>query len=49
MDGHQFDEEFEQTLAAIDRGLKAADEGPLIPAAEVRRRIEDWLSESPGP
>ena len=32
------DEEDEATLAAIDRGIKAADEGRVVPIAEVRRR-----------
>jgi len=41
---HLLDEEDEQTLAAIDRGLKAADEGRLIPAEEVRRRLGKWVS-----
>lgn len=46
---HLLDEEDEQTLAAIDRGLKAADEGRLIPAEEVRRRLGKWLTESSTP
>ncbi len=33
------DEEDEATLAAIDRGMKAADEGRVVSAEEVRRRI----------
>jgi predicted transcriptional regulator len=49
MDATRFDEEDEQTLAAIDRGLKAADEGRLIPAEEVRRRLDELLRESPAP
>jgi predicted transcriptional regulator len=43
---HLLDEEDEHTLAAIDRGLKAANEGRLIPAEEVQRRVEKWLTES---
>jgi predicted transcriptional regulator len=46
---HLLDEEDEQTLAAIDRGLKAADEGRLIPAEDVRRRLGKWLTESSTP
>ena len=33
------DEEDEATLAAIDRGIKAADEGRVVPMEEVRRRM----------
>jgi predicted transcriptional regulator len=43
---HLLDAEDDYTLAAIDRGLKAANEGRLIPAEEVRRRVEKWLTES---
>ena len=31
----------EETLAAIDRGIKAADEGRVVPLEEVRRRMQD--------
>jgi predicted transcriptional regulator len=43
---HLLDEEDEQTLAAIDRGLKAAEEGRLVSAEEARERMEKWLTES---
>ena len=33
----------EETLAAIDRGIKAADEGTVVPLEEVRRRMQDNL------
>jgi predicted transcriptional regulator len=39
-------EEDEATLAAIDRGIKAADEGRVVPAEEVRRRMRQWLTKS---
>ena len=29
----------EETLAAIDRGIKAADEGRVVPLEEIRRRL----------
>jgi hypothetical protein len=29
----------EETLAAIDRGIKAADEGRVVSSEEVRRRL----------
>ena len=38
------DEEDEATLAAIDRGIKAADEGRVVPAEEVRQRMQQWLT-----
>lgn len=36
----------EETLAAIDRGIKAADEGRLVPLEEVRRRMQEWHTKS---
>jgi predicted transcriptional regulator len=36
----------EQTLAAIDRGIKAADEGRVVPLEEVRRRMQEWQTKS---
>lgn len=38
------EEEDEETLAAIDRGIKAADEGRTIPLEEVRKMIPKWIS-----
>ena len=35
-------EEGEETLAAIDRGIKAADEGRTVPLEEVRKMISKW-------
>lgn len=43
------EEEDESTLEAIDRGLKAADEGRVVPLDEVRKRIEKWLPGSSSP
>jgi predicted transcriptional regulator len=34
----------EETLAAIDRGLKAAEEGRSVPLDEVRKMIPEWIS-----
>ena len=34
----------EETLAAIDRGLKAAEEGRSVPLDEVREMIPELLS-----
>jgi predicted transcriptional regulator len=36
-------EEDEETLAAIDRGIKAADEGRVVSLEEVRRMIPEWI------
>jgi predicted transcriptional regulator len=33
------------TLAAIDNGAKAADEGRTVPLDEVREMIPKWISE----
>ena len=44
-----FDEEDEATLAAIDRGISAADEGRVLPLEEVRQRMKTWLAKSCSP
>ncbi len=33
-----------EALAAIDRGLKAAEEGRSVPLDEVRKMIPAWIS-----
>jgi predicted transcriptional regulator len=33
-----------ETLAAIDRGIKDADEGRTVPMDEVRKMILKWIS-----
>ena len=33
-----------ETLAAIDRGIKDADEGRTVPIDEVRKLIPEWIS-----
>jgi predicted transcriptional regulator len=33
-----------ETLAAIDQGIKAADEGRAVPLEEVRKMIPKWIS-----
>lgn len=38
------DEEDEATLAAIDRGIEAADEGRVVSFEEARRRLREWLT-----
>lgn len=37
------------TLEAIDHGIKAAEEGRLVPLEEVRRRMEQWATRSSSP
>ena len=34
----------EEALAAIDRGLKAAQEGRSVPLDDVREMIPEWIS-----
>lgn len=38
-------DEDDETLAAIDRGIQAADEGRTVPLEEVRKMITPWISE----
>lgn len=38
------EEEDEETLAAIDRGIKDADEGRTVSSEEVRKMIPEWIS-----
>jgi predicted transcriptional regulator len=33
-----------ETVAAIDRGLRAADEGRVVSSEEVRKLIPLWIS-----
>jgi predicted transcriptional regulator len=40
------DDEDDATLAAIDRGIRAADDGRVIPLEEVRERMQQWLIKS---
>lgn len=43
------EEEDEETLAAIDRGIQSADEGRLIPIEDVRTRLVQWNTKSSSP
>ena len=40
------EEEDETILAAIDRGIKSADEGRVVSVEDARLRIDKWLSKS---
>jgi predicted transcriptional regulator len=44
--GPILEDEDDATLAAIDRGIKAADEGRVVPLEEVRRRMQQWATKS---
>lgn len=43
------EDEDEATLAAIDRGIRAAEEGRVVAVEEARRRVQEWLSKSATP
>jgi predicted transcriptional regulator len=38
-----------ETLAAIDRGIKDADEGRSVPIDEVGKMIPEWISRFESP
>jgi len=40
------DEEDEETLAAIDEGIRDADEGRTVPIEEVRKQMREWITAS---
>ena len=37
------DDEDEETLAAIDEGIRDADAGRTVPAEEVRKLLPKWI------
>jgi predicted transcriptional regulator len=43
------DEEDEQTLAAIDEGIRDAKAGRTVPAEEVRKQMPKWITASSTP
>lgn len=44
--GSVLEEEDEATLAAIDRGIRAAEEGRVVPIEEVRLRMQQVRTRS---
>ena len=40
------EDEDENTLAAIDEGIRDADAGRTTPIEEVRKRLHKWISTS---
>jgi predicted transcriptional regulator len=40
------EEENDETLAAIDRGIKDAREGRVVSLEDARRYIDQWFSKS---
>jgi predicted transcriptional regulator len=40
------DDEDEETLAAIDQGMRDAEAGRTVPAEEVRRLLPNWTTDS---
>ncbi len=40
------DDEDEQTLAAIDQGMRDAEAGRTVPAEEVRQLLPNWTTDS---
>lgn len=40
------DDEDEETLAAIDEGVRDAEAGRTVPAEAVRKRLPQWITAS---
>ena len=43
------EEEDEETLAAIDRGIRDADAGRVTPVEEVEKMLPQWISKFSSP
>jgi len=43
------DEEDEETLAAIDEGIRDADAGRVVPAEKVGELLDKWITDSSTP
>ena len=44
--GSVLDQEDDETLAAIDEGIRDADAGRTVPLDEVRKLLPQWITES---
>jgi predicted transcriptional regulator len=44
--GPILDDEDEETLAAIDEGIRDAEAGRTMPVEEVRQRLPNWITNS---
>jgi predicted transcriptional regulator len=42
-------EEDEETLAAIDEGIRDAEAGRIVPIGEVRKLLPKWITDSTSP
>ncbi|MGA6981416.1 MAG: hypothetical protein WBZ11_07700 [Candidatus Sulfotelmatobacter sp.] len=40
------DDEDQETLAAIDEGIRDANAGRIVPAEEVRKQLPTWTTNS---
>lgn len=40
------EDEGKETLAAIDEGIRDAEEGRTVPSEEVRKRVRQWITAS---
>jgi predicted transcriptional regulator len=43
------DEEDDETLAAIDEGIRDAGAGRVVPAEEIRKLMPQWITASSSP
>jgi predicted transcriptional regulator len=46
MTDHKAEAEDDETLAAIDEGVRDADAGRTLPLDEVRRLLPQWITET---
>ena len=46
---HPIEDEDQETLAAIDKGIRDAEAGRLTPITEVEKMLPRWISKSSSP